>query len=179
MIGAFGRWTKNPALIIRAGEDAKEYGDDYDSQTVCTVDDDEFATFEGNAKDSVLGEHYEITNDRLKAAIHVANEMTGRPVQFARLGDDDPHWLQQVSGVDGKGPIRMERKDIPDVRATKHHKGRTGNNQIDKDTVIATAEQLIAGYKAGAVDVVLIETTEIAKAGHKRRARVVLEVELP
>lgn len=108
-IGAYGRKTKNPVIIIRAGEDAKEYPDDFDSQTVCTMEDDEFATFEGNAKESVLGENYVITNERLRAAIRVANRMTGRPVRFMRRGDD-PRWLMQVSGIDSEGPIQMSVK---------------------------------------------------------------------
>lgn len=109
MIGAYGRKTKNPVIIIRAGEGAKEYPNDFDSQTVCTLDDDEFATFEGNAQNSVLGENYVITNERLRAAIRVANEMTGRPVRFMRRGDD-PRWLLQVSGINEEGPIQMAVK---------------------------------------------------------------------
>lgn len=109
MICAYGRMTTKPVIIIRAGHDTKEFGDDYDSQTVGTMEDDEFVTFEGNAKESVLGETYVITNERLRAAIRVANQMTGRPVRFRRLGDD-PHWLLQVSGINAEGPIQMSVK---------------------------------------------------------------------
>lgn len=73
----------------------------------------------------------------------------------------------------------MPRKDIPELRATKHHTGRDGNNQIDKDAVVATTKQLLAIYEQGGIEVVLIETTEIASKNKKRRARLVLEVELP
>lgn len=108
-IGAYGRRTKNPVIIIRAGEDAFAYPNQYDSQTVCTMEDDEFATFEGNAKESVLGENYVITNERLRAAIRVANKMTGRPVRFMRRGDD-PRWVLQTSGINEEGPIIMTVK---------------------------------------------------------------------
>lgn len=73
----------------------------------------------------------------------------------------------------------MTRKDIPHLSATAHHTGRDGNNQIDKAAVIATTKQLLGLYEAGVVDVVHIESTELATKGRKRRARVVLEVELP
>ncbi len=113
MIGAYGRKTKNPVLIIRAGKDAKEYPNPYDSQTIGTMEEDRFVTFEGNAQHSVLGENYEITSERLNAAIRVANEMTGRPVRFQRRRSGEaPFWLHQISGLDGKGKIIMAKEPI-------------------------------------------------------------------
>ena len=148
-----------PVLIIRAGEGTEKYLDAYDSQTIGTMEDDEFVTFEGNAKDSVLGEHYEITSERLKAAIRVANEMTGRPVRFLRLGDDDPHWLQQVSGIDGKGKITM----------AKHHglhanprDARDANGNIDEAKAAAGMEAAKASYTSGKIKLLTMheETTD-------------------
>lgn len=178
MIGAYGRWTTKPVLIIRAGENTKEYPNPFDSQTVGTMEDETYVTFEGNAQVSVLGEAFQISSERLKAAIRVANRMTNKPVRFLRLVDNNPHWLVQTQGVDG-GNIIMTRKDIPELRATKHHTGRDGNNQIDKAAVISTAEALLAAYKAGVVDVVKIRSGEDATSGKKRRAWVKIVVELP
>lgn len=73
----------------------------------------------------------------------------------------------------------MTRKDIPHLSALAHHKGREGNNQLDKQMILSTGRVLLDNYENGLVDVVTLEVTEIAHAGKKRRGRLMLEVELP
>lgn len=73
----------------------------------------------------------------------------------------------------------MTRKDIPPVSALAHHKGRDGNNQLDRAMILLTGKALLDNYEKGLVDIVTLEVTEIAHAGKKRRGRLMLEVELP
>jgi hypothetical protein len=71
----------------------------------------------------------------------------------------------------------MARKEFPiqDVHALAFHSGRDGGNVIDQ---AGARKKIIELCNAPGVNIVHLETTEIATAGQKRRVRAVIESEL-
>ncbi len=108
LIGAYGRMTTKPAMIVRAGEGAKEYPDPYDSSLMVTFEDEGWATFEGFVWPNGINFW-----SRMQAAIRVVNRMTGLPVRWMRRSAN-PHWMHQIAGVNG-GKIIMAKQPIDNI----------------------------------------------------------------